>query len=110
MEQDVEGSKVEMTLKLEPFGEAKDIAVLDAKNEDNWLENDNAELIDDKNLMPSHSDDKVISCNSLTIRSTVQGYELLIDQDEILLQDGDIISLPGINLKTTIQPRIIKGT
>ncbi len=116
MEQNVEGAKLEITLKLEPLGEAENILTIDGKNGDNWLENDNVELIGQEQdvakqkdlgatisgLMQTNSDSRVIKCNSLQIKSTIQGYALLIEQDEILLQNGDIISLPGINLKTSI--------
>ena len=104
----MENSRVEMTLRLEPLGEAEAIPVIDGKGADNWLENDNTELIGKdlgatiSGLMQNHAEGRVIKCTSLQIKSAVQGYELLVDQDEILLQDGDIISLPGINLRTSI--------
>jgi hypothetical protein len=87
MEDRMENSKIKMALKLEPI-------IHDDKREDNWLENNNAELMGCKS--------RVLRCNALHLRSAARGYELLIEQNAILLQDSDIIALPGIDLKASI--------
>lgn len=108
-------SKLEVMLRLEPLGSEEKVPFAENGGVDDWLNNDSAQLLgadEAQNEAPDlnatiselmHTNaGRALKCSVLQLRSGGDGFLVLTDNGEMPLVDGDIICLPGVNLRANL--------
>ncbi len=114
-------SQIEFTLKLIPIITQDElISPTDQSQHDDWLNNDDAGLLNAKvsqddekkdehelnqilGQLANHSEHRIFQKETLEIKTTTNGFELVDGDEHIVLQDDDIIRLPTALFKVKIQ-------